>query len=351
MLELLLTFGLAAGIAPVVMWFYRRQGWVTDPLRSPHAKHVHTQPLPRGGGLVVGLAIVLSSLLWLQLDKYLVAILAGIVVLMVIGLLDDIYDLHPLVRLLTGLGVAVLVVGVGIGIPYVSNPFGPGVIRLDQPQLVLDLLGQTRHIWIVADILAVLFIVWNMNIVNWSKGLDGQLPGFVSTALIMVGILSLRFTDDPNQFSTTLLCFIGAGAFLGLLIWNWYPQKLLAGYGAGSIAGFLLSVLAILSGAKVATVLMVLAIPTADAVFAVLRRLAAGKAPYWGDRGHLHHKLLDVLGWTKPQVALFYWLSSLILGVLSLYLNTTGKLVTIGLVTSVVFGFLIWAKLTTRTHP
>ena len=170
--------------------------------------------------------------------------------------------------------MALLVVGVGIGIPYVSNPLGAGVIHLDQPQLVFYLLGKTRHIWILADILAVFFIVWNMNIVNWAKGVDGQLPGFVSTAFIIVGILSLRFTDDANQFNTTLLCFIGAGAFLGLLIWNWYPQKLLAGYGAGSIAGFLLSVLAILSGAKEATVLMVLAIPTADAVFSILRRLS-----------------------------------------------------------------------------
>ncbi len=350
MLELLVTFALAAGIAPVVMWWYRKQKWLTDPVTSPHAKHVHTQPLPRGGGVVVGLAIVVAALFFLQIDKYLIAILAGIVILIVVGMLDDIYDLHPLLRLLTGLSVALLVVGVGVGIPYVSNPFGPGVIRLDQPQLVLDLLGKTRHIWIMADMLAVLFIVWNMNIVNWAKGLDGQLPGFVSTALIVVGILSLRFTDDPNQFNTTLLCFIGAGAFLGLLVWNWYPQKLLAGYGAGSIAGFLLSILAILSGAKVATVLMVLAIPTADAIFAVLRRIAAGKAPYWGDRGHLHHKLLDVLGWTKPQVALFYWFSSLVLGVLSLYLNTAGKLVTIGLVTGVVFGFLIWAKLNNRVR-
>jgi UDP-GlcNAc:undecaprenyl-phosphate GlcNAc-1-phosphate transferase len=95
---------------------------------------------------------------------------------------------------------------------------------------------------------------------------------------------------------------------------------------------------------------MVLGVPTADAIFTILRRLKAGKSPFWGDRGHLHHKLIDVLGWSVPQVALFYTLSSLVLGVLSLYLNTWGKLVTIGIVGCLVFGFLIWAKYQQLSH-
>jgi len=129
-----------------------------------------------------------------------------------------------------------------------------------------------------------------------------------------------------------------------LLIWNFYPQKIMPGYGAGSLAGYFLAVLAILSGAKLATTLMVLAIPTADAIFTIARRLKAGKSPFWGDRGHLHHKLMDVLGWGRRRIAVFYWLSSLSLGVLSLYLPTMGKIITIGITTSLVFIFLIWAK-------
>jgi UDP-GlcNAc:undecaprenyl-phosphate GlcNAc-1-phosphate transferase len=120
---------------------------------------------------------------------------------------------------------------------------------------------------------------------------------------------------------------------------------MMPGYGAGSLAGFFLSILAILSGAKVATTLMVLAVPTADAIFTIGRRVLAGKSPFWGDRGHLHHKLLDVLGWGKRRIAVFYWISSLVLGLLSLYLNTWGKIITLIIVTSLVFGFLIWAKI------
>ena len=95
---------------------------------------------------------------------------------------------------------------------------------------------------------------------------------------------------------------------------------------------------------------MVLGIPTADAVFTILRRIRAGKSPLWGDRGHLHHKLLDVLKWGRRRIAVFYWAASFLLGLSSLYLNTTYKLITMGLVFTTVFGFLIWAKIqTTRT--
>jgi UDP-GlcNAc:undecaprenyl-phosphate/decaprenyl-phosphate GlcNAc-1-phosphate transferase len=93
--------------------------------------------------------------------------------------------------------------------------------------------------------------------------------------------------------------------------------------------------------------LMVLGVPTFDAIFTILRRIHAGKSPFWGDRGHLHHKLLDVLGWSKQKIAIFYWSSSLVLGVLSLYLNSLGKLITLGLVLCLTFGFLVWAKIKT----
>ncbi|MBU0578661.1 undecaprenyl/decaprenyl-phosphate alpha-N-acetylglucosaminyl 1-phosphate transferase [Patescibacteria group bacterium] len=332
-------------LAPLVIRFYRSHNWVDDPHKSKHAKKTHLLPVPRGGGLVVYAGILLASLIFLQIDKYLIGILLGGLLLVIGGVLDDIFDIHPLLRLGINILSALIVVGFGIGIAYVTNPFGPGVIHLNWPQIPIFLFGKTRTIWILADLFALLFIVWNMNIVNWAKGVDGQLPGFVSIAAIMIGLLSYQFIDDPTQFNTAHLSFIVAGAYLGLLFWNWYPQKMMPGYGAGSLAGYLLSILAILSGAKVATILMILAIPTADAIFTILRRIVAGKSPFWGDRGHLHHKLMDVLGWGKRRIAIFYWTSSLGLGWLSLHLQTWGKIVTLILVMGLVFGFLIWAKL------
>ncbi|MBP7774492.1 undecaprenyl/decaprenyl-phosphate alpha-N-acetylglucosaminyl 1-phosphate transferase [Candidatus Woesebacteria bacterium] len=347
MLSFILTALVAALITPVVIHIYTQKKWLDNPATHTHAKKTHTTPVPRGGGLVIFLSILLLSFFFLHYDSYLFAIMAGAAILAFVGFLDDVYDIHPLIRLGVNVLVALIVVGSGIGISYISSPFSTSVIHLNMPQLTFELFGQERTIWVLADFFAVLFIVWNMNIVNWSKGVDGQMPGFVSIALIFIGILSTRFVDDPTSFNTTQLSFIAAGAFAGFLFWNWYPQKIMPGYGGGSLAGYFLSVLAILSGAKVATALMVLAIPTSDALFTITRRLLRGKSPFWGDRGHLHHKLIDVFHWGKRRIAVFYWLTSFILGFLSLYLNTVQKLITITLVLLSVAWLLVWAKIKT----
>lgn len=341
----IISLVIALVVTPLVIKLYIRAGWLDDPDNNTHVKKVHTTALPRGGGLVIFAAIMLTTLIFIPLTPKVLAILVGATLLTVIGFLDDIYDIHPLIRLVGGLLAGLIVVGSGIGIAYVTNPLGPGVIHLNSPQLVFSLFGDIHTIWIFADLFALFFIVWNMNIVNWAKGVDGQMPGFVAIALLFVGFLSTRFIDDPAQFNVVTLSLIAAGAFAGFLVWNMYPQKIMAGYGAGSLAGYFLGVLAILSGAKVATTLMVLAIPTADALFTITRRVLAGKSPWWGDRGHLHHKLMDVLGWSKSQIALFYWLSSLVMGLLSLFLSTPGKIVAIAGCTTAVYSFLIWAKL------
>ncbi|NCN82546.1 MAG: undecaprenyl/decaprenyl-phosphate alpha-N-acetylglucosaminyl 1-phosphate transferase [Candidatus Pacebacteria bacterium] len=345
-----LSFLLAFLITPMVIKLYKKHGWLDDPKKQVHAKKTHKIAVPRGGGIVVFFAILVCSLLFLQFDQYLLAILAGAGILAIVGFLDDIYDLHPFPRLLANGFAALLVVGSGIGIAYVSNPFGPGVIHLDQPQISFAFFGEIRNIWLLADLFAVLFIIWNINIVNWSKGVDGQLPGFAAAALVFIGLLSSKFVGDPTSFNTAQLAFIVAGAFTGLLLWNWYPQRIMPGYGAGSLAGFFLGVLAILSGAKLATTLMVLAIPTADAIFTIGRRLYAGKSPFWGDRGHLHHKLFDTFGWSRQKIAIFYSFSSIALGTLSLYLNTIGKLLTIAITMSLVFGVLFWVKIKKSTQ-
>lgn len=344
MLAFLISFLLATLITPGVIYLYRKNKWLDDPEHHRHAKVLHRKPVPRGGGLVICAAIIIAAALLLQFDKYLIGIMLGALILTIVGFIDDIHDIHPIWRLIAGVGAVALVVGSGIGIAYVTNPLSEGVIHLNQPQLAFEFFGKQRTIWIIADLFALLFIVWNMNIVNWAKGVDGQMPGFVAIGAIFIGLLSYRFIDDPTQFNTAHLSFIVAGAYAGFLLWNWYPQKIMPGYGAGSLAGYFLSVLAILSGAKVATFLMVLGVPTADAVFTIIRRIRAGKSPIWGDRGHLHHKLIDVLGWGRRRVAVFYWATSLVLGVLSLYLNTSGKILTMGVVFITVFSFLIWAK-------
>lgn len=340
-------FGLivAAIITPLVINWYRRHHWLDDPQEQPHRKKTHRQPVPRGGGWPILGAFLFGSLIFFPLDTHLLAIITAALLLTLVGWLDDIYDLHPLIRMGTGMIAALIVIGSGLGIAFVSNPFGPGTLSLAQPQWQFTLAGQTHSIWILADLFALFFIIWNMNIVNWSKGVDGQLPAFVMVAFIFIGLLSDTFSADPTEFNNATLSFLLAGAYGGLLIFNWYPQKILPGYGAGSLAGFFLSLLAIISGAKVATSLMVLAIPTADGIYTICRRLRRGKSPFWGDRGHLHHRLLDYLGWGRRKIALFYATSSLIMGGLALILNTQGKVIALGVSFIIVFGLQIYTKM------
>lgn len=321
----------------------RRFGLVTDVKKRSHPAHTHTGIIPRAGGLPIYLGLLAGVLFFVPLDEHLSGILIGGTVLVLIGLLDDKFDLSPYLRIGTCLIAAGVVVATGIGISFINNPFQEGIIKLDQPRLEFNLFGQTRSLWIIADLLAIIWILWMTNIVNWVKGFDGQLPGIVTIAALTIGILSLKFSADITEWPVAILAAATAGAFLGFLPHNAYPQKIMPGYGGGSLAGFLLAILAILSTTKVGTVIIVLGIPIIDAVYIILRRLKSGRSPVWGDRGHLHHRLLDA-GWSKQKTAYFYWLTTALLGALALSLNSLGKFYTIGLLFLVIGGLLLWLR-------
>ena len=198
-----------------------------------------------------------------------------------------------------------------------------------------------EFMWI-ANLVSILWIVWAMNFVNMgAKGLDGQLPGVVVIAAIVMGIMSLRFAPDIGALEASFMSFAVAGAYGGLLVFNAYPQKIMPGWGAGSQAGYLLAVISMLSGAKLATALIVLGIPLMDVIYAIILRIRRGKSPVWGDAEHLHHRLLEI-GFTKRQVAGIYWLFSAILGLVALQLNSQMKIYTIFLLAIAIGGILLW---------
>lgn len=338
-----ISFVVAAVGAILVRKLYFYYGWLDDPKKQTHSKVVHSYPVPRGGGLVIFLGLIAGIGATIGMEKHMVGIVGGLLILAIIGTIDDVLDIHPYWRLLGGLMAAAAVVAAGIGIAYVTNPLGAGVIKLDQPQIGFWLLNKWRTIWVLADLFALIWIVWCMNMLNWSKGVDGQLPGIVVIAAIIIGILSMRFVDDVTQWPVVKLAAITAGAYLGLLVWNVYPQRMMPGYGAGSMAGYLLAVLSILSGAKVATLILVLGVPMIDAVSVMIRRIWQKKSPIWGDRTHLHHTLLD-LSWGKRRIAVFYWGITLILGLLSLGLNPEQKAFTIVALGLMVGGIGIWLR-------
>lgn len=310
---------------------YRTLGLIDKSTKSQHPKHIHLHPVPRGGGIPILAAMFFTILLFGKIDIQIAGIFLGAGIIALTGILDDMFDLSPYLRLILGGLAALCVIATHTVISYVSNPLGAGVIHFDTA--------------ILTAILTMLWIVWGMNFVNMgAKGLDGQLPGVTLIAAIVMGSLSLRFIGDPSSWPSAYLSFALAGAYGGLLAFNVYPQKIMPGWGGGALAGYFLAVLSIMSGAKVATALIVLGVPLMDVIYVIARRLAAGKSPVWGDTNHLHHRLLK-LGWSKRQVAGFYWLVTAILGVVALQLNSQMKIYTILLIAVAVGGVLLWINL------
>ena len=330
-------------LTPAVIHLAKRMRLVDDPKIRKHPAHTHLGIIPRAGGLAILGGVLLPAFFLLPISKALMGILSALVLTAIIGLWDDRVDLSPYFRFIANIVTAVIVVAAGIGIPFITNPLG-GVIHLDLWRISFEFLG-THSILVLADLFAILWIVWTMNIVGWSSGVDGQMPGFVAITALVLGFMALRFSaHDISQTTVASLAFITAGAFLGFLPWNFYPQKIMPGYSGKTIAGLLIATIAILSGGKIGSALIILAVPMLDAAYALIRRILLKKSPFRPDKHHLHHRLLTI-GWGKRRIALFYWSVSAILGILTLSMNSSQKLFTFLALTVTIGGILIWLAL------
>src|SRR3972149_6005830 len=218
-----------------VIRFAKKLKIIDDPRGKSHPKVIHTYPTPRAGGLALFGGIAVASLLFLPLDKHLAGILAGGLVLAIVGFFVDRGGLNPYLRLILGFLAAGLPIAAGIGISFISNPFGGGTLDLSQPRITFEFLGEARSIWILSALFALFWIVFMMNMLNMgAKGVDGQLPGVTVIAATVIAFLSLRFSAAVTQWQVIVLALIVRGAYLGFLPWNFYPQKIMPGYGGGA---------------------------------------------------------------------------------------------------------------------
>lgn len=328
---------------PISLFFLKKYNIVDDPQKHKHPAIIHKKPIPRGGGIPLFIGVLVAGILFLPFSKIIIALFFASLISLVIGVLDDKYDLSPYLRFIINIASAIFIVYMGANVPFITNPFG-GILYLNNFQIPF---WQGTTITFLSDLIAVIWIVWVMNMLNWSKGVDGQMPGIVAISAIIIGILSLRFTPlDQDSAIAATLSFIIAGSSLGFLIFNFYPAKIFPGYGATAIY-LLLAVASILSSAKLATAILVMGVPMTDGLFTIIRRIASGKSPFWHDKKHLHHLLLS-LGFSQRRVALFYWIVSAILGSLSLVLSSKEKLFTIIMLVILVGGALLFLHLLTK---
>ena len=335
-LPFIVSFIIVVIATPLSLIFIKKLGIIDDPKKHKHPAILHKKPVPRGGGipLFIGVVIAGAIFLWPPNEITIAVFFAGFIAL-VVGLLDDKFDISPYIRFATNILSALIVVSAGITVSFITNPFG-GILFLNQIEFLPQLIS-------------IVWIVWVMNMLNWSKGVDGQMPGIVAISSIVIGMLSLRFPiiDEPSLISAKL-SFMIAGASLGFLIFNFYPAKIFPGYSATAIY-LLLATVSILSSAKLATAILVMGVPMMDGIFTVARRLLTGRSIFWHDKKHLHHLLLS-LGFSQRAIALFYWLFSAILGSLALVLTSKGKLFAIIMLIIIVGGGIMFLHFLTRKN-
>jgi UDP-GlcNAc:undecaprenyl-phosphate GlcNAc-1-phosphate transferase len=293
-----------------------RYGIVDRPSERPGK--IHTAPVPLLGGVGIFLSFsiclivaalttgrVIGAITW----PMLIGVIAGGAILIVGGALDDIKNLPPRLQILFPLAATLDVIFCGVGVSKLSSPFG-GIIYLAAP-----LSGLVIFPYIMGTTYATKFF----------DGLDGLVTGLAAIGALLIMILAL--TTRYFQPDVALIAAITLGAFAGFLPWNFHPAKIYLGEGGALFAGYILGVLSIISGAKIAVVLMALGVAVVDAAWVILRRaLWERRSPVSADRKHLHHRLLDA-GWSQRNTVLFIWFVSAAFGAATLLLQSAGKLV------------------------
>ncbi len=316
------AFLAAALLALVLTPRVRRLAHLVDVVDHPDERRVHTRPIPRGGGVAVATAfiVVVASLFVVNAavgiwsppkdleGREIGALLLGAGLAVVLGLLDDRFDLRARWQLGGQVVLALIPVGLGITVGAIANPFGPGMIRLE-------------GIW--GAVFVVAWTVGMINSINFIDGLDGLSSGVALIAALTLGIISVTATSAEP--AVALVCVTLAGALLGFLRWNFHPASIFIGTSGVMFLGYTLALLSILGSAKVAVALLVLGVPIIDTFYIIVRRILQGRSPFAADRAHIHHRLLD-LGLSHRQTVLLIYAICIALGLLSLVLSGTGQL-------------------------
>lgn len=348
LLPLITAFVITVLATPLSLILIKKWGLIDDPKTHKHPALLHKKPIPRGGGIPLFIGVFSTSMFFLPINKITIALFVSACIALITGTLDDKHDISRYLRFSINIFCGLILVWNGITISFITNPIMGGILHLNAIGFSYSFFGIKISLFL-SDVLALIWTVWVMNMLNWSKGVDGQMPGVVAISAFVIGILSLRFPlADPFTFISVNLSFIIAGAALGFLVFNFYPARIFPGYGATAIY-LLLSAVSILSGAKLATAILVMGVPMIDGLFTIVRRILTGKSPFWGDNKHLHHLLLQ-RGLGQRGVALFYWSISAILGAASLTLSSTGKVFAIVMLGAVFGGGLLFLHITLKAN-
>ncbi len=312
---MLLAMAVAAAVSfastPLVKTLAYKVGAIDVPKDN---RRMHKVPIPRLGGLAIFLAFLLSVLVFAEIDRQMQGILLGAVMIVILGVMDDIMALKALPKLLVQIAAAAVAVYHGCVIQFFSNP---------------NVFSETTYInlgWLSYPV-TIIWIVAITNAVNFIDGLDGLAAGVsaISTAALTVIALMVAETNVAIILSALF------GACLGFLPYNMNPAKIFMGDTGATFLGFMLATLSVTGLFKMYAIIsfavpfLILGVPIFDICFAFLRRIAKGQSPMTADRGHFHHRLIDMGFSQKQSVAIAYMLTA-ILGLAAVLLTSSGEL-------------------------
>lgn len=265
-------------------------------------RRVHKKPIPLIGGLAIFYGFVISVMCFAVIDRPTMGILCGALIMVTVGVIDDMRDLNAKIKLLFQILAALIVVYCNIEIQYIANPFaawfGPQYINLG--------------LWSIP--ITVIWIVGVTNAVNLIDGLDGLAVGVSSIA--SVALLSLTLISQ--NLNAAIITAALAGAGFGFLPYNFNPAKIFMGDTGSTFLGFTLACISIQGLMKMYAIIsfaipvLILGLPIFDTIFAILRRLAKKQSILSPDRGHLHHRLIDMGFSQKQTVGILYTLTSIL---------------------------------------
>ncbi|HHT62351.1 MAG: glycosyltransferase family 4 protein [Bacillota bacterium] len=281
-------------LTPVMMKIALRVGAVD----KPNERKVHKGTITRIGGVAIFGGFVLGALLMQELSFQAWGLLFSGTMIMILGLVDDIKGISPKVKLLGQVMAAVVLVYFGVEVKFITNPFTGGIISLGLFSIPVT----------------VFWVTGMSNAVNLIDGLDGLAAGVSGIAAVTLAVVAWT----QGQFETVYLALLLAAAALGFLKFNFHPAKLFMGDCGSLFLGFILGALAVMGLTKGATIIslfipvIILGIPILDTFFAIIRRFTNNKPIFEADKGHLHHRLLEMGLSHKQTVLVIYAITFLL---------------------------------------
>lgn len=317
--ELLLTVGTALLLAmiisflmcPLVKSFAYKIGAIDVPKDN---RRMHKKPVPRLGGLAIFLGFIVSMLLFANINHEIQGILLGAVIIVVLGVVDDMTPLRAYFKFFVQIAAALVAVFHGVVIETLSNPN----VFSQSPYWNLG--------WLAIPV-TVLWIVGITNAVNLIDGLDGLACGVSTISALTMLVIALLVSESGVAVIMASL----VGACLGFMPYNRNPAKMFMGDTGSTFLGYVLATISIQGLFKYYAVVsfavpfLILGLPMFDTLFAIVRRLAHGQNPMAPDRGHIHHRLIDMGLNQKQAVAALYVVSS-ILGLSAVVLTASGAI-------------------------